>query len=189
MIIIKLNRKISRILVITIITGSLIFNIYSCIQNQSLTDKYKRLSCFAKSLNQADIITFLTSSDTDSQANKYVEIFDINIGNVVKRVKSNQVIQSKAESYLREITGMYTKVKAIPDNGYIIRIPLKPAVNVKNQWLNSRVEELFVIFTEQVKPYLLVLDDEKRPVFYTFDGSTEDLLRELEYKGFKGRHM
>lgn len=181
MVVVKLNRKLLIVLIITFITGSFVFNIYSYLLNKSLADKYERLNCFAISLNQADIIAFLTSSDTETQVTKCVEIFDINIGKVVKRVKSNRVIQSMSENYIREITGMYTKVKAIPDNGYIIRIPLEPAVNVKNRWIDHKVEELFVIFTEQVHPYLLVLDDDQRPFFYTFNGNTGDLLRELEY--------
>jgi hypothetical protein len=74
---------------------------------------------------------------------------------------------------------MYGKVKAFPDKGYIIRIPLIPSMKVHTQWLNDYniycVSEVFILFPEQGNPYLLLLDKNLRPHFYSFDGDTDVL--------------
>jgi len=116
---------------------------------------------------------------------KDVEIFDISKGEVIKTIQSNPVIQKEAEKYLKSITGMYAKVKAFPESGYIIRVPLEPPVKVQGQWLTNygidSVDEVFILFPGQGTPYLLVLDERSRPLFYNFEGNTDVLLKILDF--------
>ncbi|MCX7710180.1 MAG: hypothetical protein N2484_10060 [Clostridia bacterium] len=133
----------------------------------------------------SNVEAFLSQSLDTGNENKVVEIFDISKGEVIKTEAVNPSIRKEAEKYLNSITGMFVKVKAIPEKGYILRIPLEPPVEVKSHWLAdygiNSVEELFVLLPEQGTPYLLVLDDQSRPYFYNFDGNIEPLLERLGF--------
>lgn len=186
MVIIKTNKKLLKIILIIVLVSSFGFNIYSYSRNIELANKYKLLICYTSKLDKTNLITFLVSSNIRVQENLNIEIFDISKGSVIKKIHSNQILQSEVEKYLKGITGLYVKVKAIPDKGYIIKIPLEPSVKVQNQWLidydiNS-VDEVFIIFPEQETPYLLVLDNKDRPLFYTFEGNTNELLKNLNFQ-------
>jgi hypothetical protein len=103
-----------------------------------------------------------------------IEIFDINKGCVTKKFKSNPAIQKEVQNYLKRITSIYVKFKPIPDKGYMIKIPLKPSVRVKSEWLNDRIHQVIIIFPKQENPYLLVLDDKSRPLFFNFEGNATE---------------
>lgn len=111
-----------------------------------------------------------------------VEIFDVKQGSVIRQLESSPDIQREAKKFLEEIDGMYVKVKAFPEEGYIVRIPLEPPANIQNEWLNALVNEVFVIFPgDENAPYLLVLDGKGRPYFYTFHGKVDTLLEKLNF--------
>jgi hypothetical protein len=182
MFLVRINKKPLLFIVIILLLGSFAFNIYNYIRNMELLKKYESIACNSFQLDKANLIGFLASKDIQIQEDESVEIFDITKGEVIKRVELNSDIQREAEKFLKGITGMYVKVKAFPDKGYIIKIPLKPSVIVKSQWLNDIVEKVFVIFPEKEAPYLLILDENERPLFYNFEGSTDLLLKNLSFQ-------
>ncbi|HEX3028054.1 MAG TPA: hypothetical protein VHT34_01830 [Clostridia bacterium] len=108
-----------------------------------------------------------------------IEVFDVSQGKVVNRIQSTDEIQKETQKYLEDITGMYPKVKAFPVDGYIARIPLEMPVMLQSQWLKNIVNEVFVIFPAKEKPYLLILDEKSRPLFYTFKGDTGRIRKAL----------
>jgi hypothetical protein len=169
MVFIQIDRKLVKAVFIIFITISLGLNICNYVQNRKLENRYKVISCIA---NQFDI------------RHKDVEIFDISKGEVIKKVQLNPAIRKEVEEYLKNITGMYGKVKALPEKGYIIRVPMEPFVNVNCQWLTgygiNSVDEVFILFPEKGK-YLLVLDSKYRPLFYNFDGNTDELLNIIDF--------
>lgn len=116
---------------------------------------------------------FLTAISCFAQSGSEVEIFDIAKGEVIKRFEVTSEIQRKVEEYLDKITGLYVKVKAFPDKGYIMKVPLKPQTEVSNEWLNSygiySVNDVYIIFPDGEKPYLLILDSSLRPLFFNFE--------------------
>lgn len=116
---------------------------------------------------------FLTAIGCFGREGGTVEIFDIEKGEVVKRLDMNSELRVKAVNILDKISGMYVKVKAFPEKGKIARLPLDPAVEVQNKWLKdygiSSVSEVFIIFPEGNRPYLLVLDSNYRPLFFNFE--------------------
>jgi len=162
------------------LAGFLLFNIYSYKQNREYIDRYSLSYYTAGTFERADVAAFLTQENPD-RSGRHIEIFDVCKGSVIKRIGLNSEIQGEAEKYLKSITGMYVRVKAIPDNGHIIKIPLEPPVKVQNKWLDEAVDELFVILPEETTPYLLVLDDKGRPLFYTFEGNVNVLLDNLNF--------
>lgn len=186
MVIIKINRKRPQTVIAIVLAAFLGFGVYSYIQNMELENKYKSLIYITGQFDNTNLISFLVSVNASVHGYKNIEIFDISKGEVIKKVQSNPEIQKEARSYLEGITGMYIKVKAFPDKGYIIRIPIEPPFEAKNQWLNdygiNSVEEVFILFPEEGMPYLLVLDGKYRPLFYNFDGNTDLLLKNLSFK-------
>jgi len=182
MVILKIDRKLQTIVIIVVLAGLFGFNIYSYVRNIKLSNRYDSPVHSAVQSERSNLTVFVASKYIQGQEGRSVEIFDIRKGEVIKKVQSSRAIQKQAESFLEGITGMYVKVKAFPDQGFIVRIPLQPPITVQNQWLSNCVEEVFVLFPEKEKPYLLVLDDKSRPLFYTFEGDTETLLQKLNFK-------
>jgi len=185
MVLIRINRKLVKVILTFVLIVSLGFNIFSYVQNVELTEKYESLFCIANQFNKASLVTFVTTTQKSDNTSKVIEIFDISKGEVIKRVNPNTSIQKVATSYINGVSGIYVKVNAFPDKGYIIRIPLNPSVNVQTHWFNddniNSIEEVFVLLPEQGKPFLLVLDKKSRPFFYTFDGDVDVLLKKLEF--------
>ncbi|WP_010248878.1 hypothetical protein [Acetivibrio cellulolyticus] len=185
MVLIIINRKLLKASVIILLAISLCVNIYNHYHSMELTNKYESLVCLSNQFYQTSLIAFLASAQELDTPNKPIEIFDITKGEVIKKVHSTRVIQNEAISYLNGISSMYIKVKAFPEKGYIVRIPITPSVQVKNHWLNdyniNSVDEVFILLPEQGNTYLLVLDNKLRPYFYNFIGNVDVLLKNLEF--------
>jgi hypothetical protein len=132
------------------------------------------------------MITFVASAGIKENRQKNIEIFDISKGKVVKTMKPETLIQSETEKFLGNITGMYVKVNAFPEKGFIVRVPFEPSIQVQSHWLNdygiNSVGDCFVIFPDKGKPYLLVLDSDFRPFFYNFEGDTKVMLDALGFQ-------
>lgn len=133
------------------------------------------------------LIIIFAATSVFAKGLENIEIFDINQGKVVKTAESSPAIQKEVKSYLEGITGIYGKINPIPDKGYMIKIPLEPSMRFKSQWLNSLVEEVIILFPEDQSPYLLVFDNENRALFFTFEGRTDKLLKNLHYKYNKNK--
>mgnify|MGYP001204037106 FL=1 len=185
MIIMGLGKKRLIIVLSIVLVFSIGFNILSFLYISDLLKDYNSLVYAINQLDRSDITAFIVSENLKTQGRRNIEIFDVEKGIVIKRINPNSQMRAKIQEevikYLKEITGMFVKVNALPDSGYIVRLPLEPAITIRNQWLNQTVREVFVIFSEGA-PYLLVLDEEERPLFYNFNSSTDELLELLEFK-------
>jgi len=188
MIVVRINKSIFDYIKpvrIIILILSLSLNIYNFYHNAVITRKYRALQYLTSHFSESALMAFVASSNSSYNTTN-IEIFDISKGEVIVEVKPRPSVREEAIKYLKGINGIYTKVNAFPDKGYIIRIPLSPPVAVQNQWLNSfnikSVDGLFVLFPEDEKPYILVLDEASRPFFYTFDIPTNKLLEDLDFQ-------
>lgn len=123
----------------------------------------------------------LTSTTTAPDPDKDIQLFDISKGKVVKNMAPSPVFQDEAEKIIISIAGLYVKVKPFPETGYIVKIPLNPRLNVQNLFISATIDKIFVIFTKDEAPLLLVLDQNERPYIYTFTHSTQKLLDTLKY--------
>jgi hypothetical protein len=122
-------------------------------------------------------VVFLYCPSTHAHGIKNVELFDIQKDTVTQVVSSNTFFQKAAKDYLHGINGIYVKVRPIPNQGYMIKIPLEPSVQINNEWINDLVDEVIIIFTKDEKPYLMVFDDENNPHFFHFQGNTDILVK------------
>jgi hypothetical protein len=186
MVIIKINRKPLKIAITIILICSLGFNIYALIENLKIKNRYESVINIINQVDRTNLISFVAPIDSLTLSNKIIEIFDINHGKVIRRVQSTPLVQKEVKGYLNGITGMYIKVKAFPEKGHILKIPMEPAVKVHSKWLKAYginlVDEVFILFPEEGTPYLLVLDEKKRPLFYNFEGETNTMLSALNFE-------
>ena len=183
MVLIRINKKLLKAILAIVLIISLGLNVYSYVQMKELTDKYESLVGITNEFKEISLVTFVTATKTSEDLNRVIEIFDISKGEISKKIRSNTSIQKVANSFLNSVSGMYVKVKAFPDKGYIIRIPLDPPAKVENHWLKdckiNSIDEVFIVFPEQGNPFLLVLDEKARPFFYTFEGNVDVLLEKF----------
>ncbi|KHF37748.1 hypothetical protein LQ50_25585, partial [Halalkalibacter okhensis] len=87
--------------------------------------------------------------------------------------------RSKTELYLKNINDLYKKFKPMPRKGLLVRVPLEPSVSLKNDWVNTSVNEVIFIFPSNEPPLLLTFDKENTPYFFTFTKNINDFLEEL----------
>jgi hypothetical protein len=143
------------------------------------------LGSILESQNKISVKTFLSSSRLIEEGRE-IEIFDISAGKVIAKYHPTSIIREEAVSFIGKITGMYVKVKALPDNGHIIRIPFDSAININSKWVTdcgiTSVDELYILFPNFGQPYLLILDEKDRPWFFNFNADTSTLLHYLNNK-------
>ncbi|RAS71828.1 hypothetical protein [Priestia endophytica] len=119
---------------------------------------------------------FLTGfSDSFTSSNKNVEVFDLTQSKVVKITPTNEVLQKEAEKSIRSITLLSKKVSPLPRKGALVRIPLDPAVSIRNEWMDDLVDEVIIIFGEREKPLLMVFTDENRTLFFEFNYNPKEI--------------
>lgn len=76
-------------------------------------------------------IILLHSTAICADGFKYIEIFDPKQDKVVKIIQPNKKINNMVIGWINGIDGIYGKNDPIKDNGYVIRFPLDPAIQVK----------------------------------------------------------
>ena len=179
MIIINTHKKKRYFAVALILIISLGINVFSYLQNRQLSANYQSLLCMTQQFDAANLFTFVMAKKAVIQENTVIEIFDISKGKVVKTIQSNSTIKNESIHILNGITGPYEKIEGFPDEGYIIKVPFQPSIPVNNRWLNTfdikSIDEVFILFPKGHKPYLLVLDERDRPIFFNFEGDTSGL--------------
>lgn len=134
------------------------------------------------------ILLLSLAGSADAETPSKIEIFHINKGKVVKELPMTGEIQVEVEKIFAGLTDIYRGFEPIPKKGHMVRIPLDPAVEVKNEWFHDLVSEVIVIFPEYENPHLMVFNDENStPYFWTFNSSVDNLLDKinLKLKGMK----
>lgn len=155
---------------------------------------FYRILAGSDSENYAEIVEMLRNRDVAASGEiliatspaggdmDEVQIFDIGKGKVVKRMKVTESLQEQARQIIGSITGMYAKVQPFPDKGYIVRIPVDPAVRVQNEYINATIDRIYVIFTENEPPIVLILDSSEKPFVYNFSWNTDELEKQLDFR-------
>jgi hypothetical protein len=182
MVIISISKRRLKLLALTVLAVLLVFVGVDRIFASRGAERYKEL---VKALKQQEIAVsdeILSATSPEPENSGEVQIFDIGKGRIVKKMKTSPAIQNEAEKMVSSITGVYTRIKPFPDNGYIVRLPLNPALLVQNGYISASVDKIYVIFTQKEPPILLILDNNEKPFVYNFSRSTEELIKHLDFK-------
>lgn len=133
-----------------------------------------------KKLTIALFTVFVLSINVSAEDVGNIEIFDLNKESVIKVVKSDTEIEREVEDCIKNIKGIVTKFNPIPDNGYMIKIPLETPIMIDNQLLKSFVDEVIIILPKGENPYLMLFDNKDRALFFTFEKKLDSLLKRLK---------
>lgn len=129
----------------------------------------------------AFFVIFLHSISLKADTFRYVEIFDPKQDKVVKVVQTNQQIQAMITDWITNIDGLYKNDPAT-DDGYVVKVPLDPAVKVKGKFLNAEVSEVYILVPEKEPPCYLIFENENKLSSFPFNGDIERLSNMLDFK-------
>ena len=115
-----------------------------------------------------------------AQSTTEIEILDIEKNKIIK-IQKNPKIQLETKKIIKEIDNIVTKFNPIPDKGYLVKIPLTPSLQLENKWVNTSIDEVIIIIPEDEKPYLLIIDNENKPHFFTIKTEMDTLLKTIEF--------
>lgn len=111
-----------------------------------------------------------------------IEIFDPIQNKVVKVIEWNKDINDMVVGWINGIDGFYSEIDPIKDDGYAVRFPLSPSIQVQNQWLKTTVKEVYLIIPENNQPFFLVFETEDRLVSFPFNDDITELSNVLDFK-------
>lgn len=127
------------------------------------------------------IIVFLIPINAKAEEFRYIEIFSIDEGKVVKLIQSNSEIESLVYNYLNAIDGVYSKFDPIPKEGYAIKLPLDPSLKVQSKWINCFVDRVIIMLPTNDNPFLMIFENDNKLVCFTFKGEISSLLKILNF--------
>ncbi|MBM7703938.1 hypothetical protein [Metabacillus iocasae] len=131
-----------------------------------------------KKISIALLLMLFISSAAEAQTPK-VEVFNIDKGKVEKSVTMTPVLQDEAQKSVKSMTGIFKKVSPIPKTGYLVKVPLDPAVPVKATGIDVLTSEVIIVISEEQKPILMIFDNENRAFFFEFSHDITKLKKEL----------
>ncbi|KAF0815528.1 MULTISPECIES: hypothetical protein [Cytobacillus] len=120
-------------------------------------------------------------STVNAQGNNIAKLFDIEKNQIIKTTPTNSNVQLETEKIIKGIDGVVKKFEPIPNQGYMVKIPLEPSYLLENKWINTLIDEIIIIIPKQEDPYLVTFDDENNPYFFTFNTKIDSLLNTLEF--------
>ncbi|WP_055667890.1 hypothetical protein [Desnuesiella massiliensis] len=127
------------------------------------------------------IVVFLIPINAKAEEFRYIEIFSIDEGKVVKLIQSNSEIESLVYNYLNAIDGVYSKFDPVPKEGYAIKLTLNPSLKVQSKWINCFVDRVIIMLPTNDNPFLMVFENDNKLVCFTFKGDVDSLLKSLNF--------
>ena len=127
------------------------------------------------------LILIMCSTVVHAEGFKYVEIFDPKQAKVVKVVQSNSEINNMVSTWIKDIDGMYGKNDPVTEDGYAIKIPLNPSVKVQGKWLNTLVNEVYIIIPENDPPFFMIFENKDKLSCFPFKGDINTLSKILDF--------
>ncbi|HHW23675.1 MAG TPA: hypothetical protein GXX26_12490 [Clostridiaceae bacterium] len=183
MIFIGIRKRTFGIFLAVVILCLLAVSVYAAVKVSHNENKYQSVLAMTKMFDDTHFIAYISGSNT-AERSKNIEVFDITKGEIIISQPSNINIQNEVFNYLKTIKSLYTKVMPFPDKGYVIRVPFNESIRVDQKILNDSgiksVDSLYIILSDKEAPIILILDNQERPYFYTFNASIQPLLEYIK---------
>lgn len=96
----------------------------------------------------------------EAKQTEYVEIFNIKQRKVIEEIKLTPEIKSMVTDWLVQAEEAYAKVNPIPENGYVVRVPLNPDAALQNKWLYANIEEVYIVIPEKEPPFFVLVGND-----------------------------
>lgn len=183
MIFIGIRKRTFGIFLAVVILCLLAVSVYAAVKVSHNENKYQSVLAMTKMFDDTHFIAYISGNNT-AERSKNIEVFDITKGEIIISQPSNINIQNEVFNYLKTIKSLYTKVMPFPDKGYVIRVPFNESIRVDQKILNDSgiksVDSLYIILSDKEAPIILILDNQERPYFYTFNASIQPLLEYIK---------
>ena len=127
------------------------------------------------------LIIIMSSKVIHAEGFKYVEIFDPKQAKVVKVVQLNTEINNMVSTWIKNIDGIYGKNNPVTEDGYAIKIPLNPSVKVQGKWLNTLVNEVYIILPENDPPFFMIFENKDKLSCFPFKGDVNTFSKILDF--------
>jgi len=180
---IGIRKRTFGIFLAVVILCLLAVSVYAAVKVSHNENKYQSVLAMTKMFDDTHFIAYISGSNT-AERSKNIEVFDITKGEIIISQPSNINIQNEVFNYLKTIKSLYTKVMPFPDKGYVIRVPFNESIRVDQKILNDSgiksVDSLYIILSDKEAPIILILDNQERPYFYTFNASIQPLLEYIK---------
>ncbi|MFD2672084.1 hypothetical protein [Marinicrinis sediminis] len=112
-------------------------------------------------------------------AEQVVEVFDIKQGKVVERIPYTAAIGEEAGRLLQSVSGLVTRIQIDPKKGTALRIPITPPLKLDKPFYKGMAVEMFVFLERSERPYVLVFNEEQKPILMFFDRDPQALMQLL----------
>jgi hypothetical protein len=186
MIFIGIKKRTLGLIALVVILCLVLVTIYSVVKIGQNESKYQSVLTMTQMFEDTYFIAYISEEEEARSEKPSIELFDISKGEVIKRMPLTSDIQNEVVNYVKTIKSLYTKVVPFPKKGYVIRIPFERPIKTNLKLLNEQgiksLDSVFIIISEKEQPLILVLDNQRRPYFYTFNASIQPL---LDYLGLK----
>ncbi len=97
-----------------------------------------------------------------------VQVFSIKEGKVMQSFINNNQFQEQASQILHSVNGLAPQLNPGKDYEYIVRIPLQKPHPVQFGTRKLETTEMFVFYSKNKQPFVLVFEEHNRPYFFTF---------------------
>lgn len=128
------------------------------------------------------ILTILLPSITVyAMGSPCADIIDSKQNLVVKSVQMNSEINNMVSSWVNSIDNFCGKISPITVEGYKVRIPLDPPVEVNKKSLTAKVSEVYIIVPQNKSPFFIIFEDKNKPSYFKFHGNIDNLSKALDF--------
>ncbi|WP_273131301.1 hypothetical protein ACNRWW_07445 [Metabacillus sp. HB246100] len=117
-----------------------------------------------------------------ASASPMIKVVTIESNEIVAEAPSSSFFDQEVRKAIRTIDGITVEANPLPNKGYILKIPLKAPVKIKNKWYEDIVQEVLIIYnSSDTKRHRIVLyTDENTPMFFN---TTYDVITLLQKMG------
>jgi hypothetical protein len=126
-------------------------------------------------------IILMSTAVIHAEEFSYAEIFDPRQNKVVKVVAVNPELKNMVVSLIKNIDGIYGKNNPITADGFAIKIPLDPTVKANCKWLNTIVEEVYIIIPKNDPPFFMIFESVDKLSCFPFTGDIDALSKALNF--------
>jgi hypothetical protein len=106
-----------------------------------------------------------------------LERFDVKKGKVTDRAVFTAELREEASLLVRSIGGYAETFRIDPQDGTVLRIPLKPSLEVRKPGFYAFATEVFLFLPLHGTPYILVFSEENEPRIFAVTHPVDRLLR------------
>lgn len=111
------------------------------------------------------------------QEDSVLERFDVKKGEVTARVPLTAEIREEAALLVQSLGGQAGVFRVDPTDGIVLRVPLKPSLEISKPGFYAFATEVFLFLPEGVPPYILVFSEENEPRIFSLTQSPARLLQ------------